>query len=524
MPFPCRLLLLLSLAACSEDLVVGVCGDGRLDPGETCDPGLIDGPGDCSARCEDNDPCTIDVVVGRGCGRHCEHVPVTAGPAVPDQCCPPGASKLTDVDCDAACGDGVLAREELCDIGIVAGLGACPTNCDDGQACTIDYLGGVGCDAVCNHTAVTPGATDGCCLSGGPIDPDCSPTCGNGTREGIETCDILIPTGSDGACPATSACDDANPCTLDSVTSPGTCADTCVHASITAPVGGDGCCPAPANANNDTDCSPACGNGAVETGETCDSSIAAPTPGACPASLADCDDGDACTADNLVGASCEAQCTHALVAVGPWVADGCCPMSANRNTDADCAPVCGNGAIEPGEACDTAIIQWLPGWCPWPAEYCNDANPCTTDVVVGSGCSRVCAHVSAPLGEGCIPQLEAARYVQRIADGAQRYYDENGSVPASVGTTPVMGVCCASAGQVCVPDPAQFSGAWDDLRFEPTEPHRYMYSFQQNPASFTARAVGDLDCNGVYSTFEITGTYSGSTVILSPLQVFAEEE
>ena len=59
--------------------------------------------------------------------------------------------------------------------------------------------------------------------------------------------------------------------------------------------------PAGCNANLDADCEPQCGNGAVETGETCD--------GNCPS---DCNDSNSCTEDLLVGSSqdCDAACEY----------------------------------------------------------------------------------------------------------------------------------------------------------------------------------------------------------------------
>ncbi len=36
----------------------------------------------------------------------------------------------------------------------------------------------------------------------------------------------------------------------------------------------------------------------------------------------------------------------------PADGDDCCPDGANANDDSDCAPVCGNGEVEEGEACD----------------------------------------------------------------------------------------------------------------------------------------------------------------------------
>ncbi len=45
---------------------------------------------------------------------------------------------------------------------------------------------------------------------------------------------------------------------------------------------------------------------------------------------------------------------------------------------------------------------------------------------------------------------------------------------------------------------------WTALNFSVDDAHAYSYQFEVNPdgQSFTARALGDLDCDGVYSTFE----------------------
>ena len=41
-------------------------------------------------------------------------------------------------------------------------------------------------------------------------------------------------------------------------------------------------------------------------------------------------------------------------------ADGCCPSGCTAANDPDCTPVCGDGAVEAGEACDRAITAGLP--------------------------------------------------------------------------------------------------------------------------------------------------------------------
>lgn len=87
--------------------------------------------------------------------------------------------------------------------------GSCPTNCDDGNACTFDQMVDCGCSST-PITACTPG--DACCPAGcdPATDTDCSQSCDNGRVDAGETCD---PPSS---CPA--SCDDGDPCTLDQMT------------------------------------------------------------------------------------------------------------------------------------------------------------------------------------------------------------------------------------------------------------------------------------------------------------------
>ncbi len=49
------------------------------------------------------------------------------------------------------------------------------------------------------------------------------------------------------------------------------------------------------------------------------------------------------------------------------------------------------------------------------------------------------------------------------------------------------------------------SPTWQALNFSISEPHYYQYQFISDGQSFTARAIGDLDCDGVFSTFERSG-------------------
>ena len=69
------------------------CGNGRLDPGETCD-------GDCPVTCNDGDPCTEDVLNGSAadCTAACVYLPLTACNDG-DGCCPDGCTANDDDDC-----------------------------------------------------------------------------------------------------------------------------------------------------------------------------------------------------------------------------------------------------------------------------------------------------------------------------------------------------------------------------------------------------------------------------------------
>jgi len=349
-------------AGCSNDNLVLTCGNGVKDIGETCD-------GDCPTGCSDGNPCTSDTLYGSAdnCNVVCHFEPITTcwdG----DWCCPEGCGPDTDVDCSPYCGNGQLDTGETCD-------GDCPTNCNDGNPCTVDILTGSAsnCSSACSYEHITECASgDGCCPQGcsAKNDGDCSSSCGNGTLESGETCDPP----SD--CPAD--CDDGDPCTRDSLTgSAENCNAVCSHQPLFVCADGDECCPAGCNANTDGDCEPFCGNSALEEGEICD--------GNCPSQ---CNDGNPCTVDTMTGSpqTCDAVCSYEPL-TDCNDADGCCPAECNANTDNDCSPSCGNEVIESGETCDP------PSDCP---ADCEDGDPCTVDTMTGSAenCNVECSRTT----------------------------------------------------------------------------------------------------------------------------------
>ncbi|MCC6993517.1 MAG: hypothetical protein IT370_02695 [Deltaproteobacteria bacterium] len=161
-----------------NDCVPG-CGNGVVDPGETCDRAILVGPGSCPTTCSDGMMCTRDVLSNAGtCTAACSFPAITT-PMNGDGCCPAGANRNTDNDCPAVCGNSVLEMGELCDTGIAAGAGSCPTvaSCNDSMACTTDAIAGTLCQQRCTNVAITlPMNGDGCCPSGATMatDNDCA--------------------------------------------------------------------------------------------------------------------------------------------------------------------------------------------------------------------------------------------------------------------------------------------------------------------------------------------------------------
>lgn len=228
-------------------------------------------------------------------------------------------------------------------------------------------------------------------------DPTCKLTCGNGVVDATvgELCDSGIATGT-GACPT--SCDDGQACTTD-VLDGSACTANCVSSPITAATDGDGCCPSGANANTDNDCTAACGNGALELGEVCDTGIVMGA-GVCPTT---CDDAQACTTDVLMnGNTCQATCSNTAITM-PINNDGCCPAGANSGNDNDCLASCGNGVVDGGETCDTGIPNGN-GACP---TMCIDGDACTQNVLSNPGtCTAACTfpQITNPAnGDGCCP-------------------------------------------------------------------------------------------------------------------------
>ena len=114
---------------------------------------------------------------------------------------------------------------------------------------------------------------------------------------------------------------------------------------------------------------------------------------------------------------------------------------------------------------------------------------------------------------------EARIQIEKITMGARVYFLDNFAgrglqviekqFPRSASMTPAV-TCCAVEGGKCLPNAAIWNDpSWVALAYSMDDPHNYRYEFISSgtatAAAFTARARGDLDCDGTESTFEMYG-------------------
>jgi hypothetical protein len=244
------------------------------------------------------------------------------------------------------------------------------------------------------------------------------PACGNARVDDIERCDIAIARGEPGACPE--ACDSHDPCVRLHFAGQ-RCAARCEATEITAAADGDGCCPAGASIDTDHDCSPTCGNGTLERGETCD------PPSSCPRSEA-CASKDACMAAHFTGSTalCSARCELQPI-TACQSEDGCCPPGCGAAQDSDCGgeatrSAAGSGSVPTASLPDGGTCAGAS--CPAPkpdagaTTSSSDTDPASClDVHMGGRCEACdCAYCGdevttcngADDGDGCQAVIDCA--------------------------------------------------------------------------------------------------------------------
>lgn len=103
---------------------------------------------------------------------------------------------------------------------------------------------------------------------------------------------------------------------------------------------------------------------------------------------------------------------------------------------------------------------------------------------------------------------EAVMNLRIIFDSAISYWHEHGRFPATAPLTPAGRTACfEDKSEKMTPGPTDWAHpTWVELNFAIPDAHYYQYEFISHGGQFTARAFGDLDCDGVPSTFERVGS------------------
>ncbi len=147
---------------------------------------------------------------------------------------------------------------------------------------------------------------------------------------------------------------------------------------------------------------------------------------------------------------------------------------------------------------------------------------------------------------------EALDNVGCIFRGAVAYYEaehnsRTGQIvprhfPRAIGPSPSLATLASAKGRRLQPWPGTWDAAsWQALSFTVGDPHRYVYQFDSQyrrdvhdpswnqprglPNAFTARAHGDLDGDGAFSTFERAAAGDAiASIVSGPLHVEHELE
>jgi len=116
-------------------------------------------------------------------------------------------------------------------------------------------------------------------------------------------------------------------------------------------------------------------------------------------------------------------------------------------------------------------------------------------------------------------QSEAALQLNKLGKSAKRVYAETSALP--IGDVPLTPAapCCGGPNHHCVTTPETWQQpVWKALDFEIDEPTLFQYSYQSDGKTFTAKAVGDLNCNGTTITYELHGTSANGNLSITLIE------
>jgi type IV pilus assembly protein PilA len=122
-------------------------------------------------------------------------------------------------------------------------------------------------------------------------------------------------------------------------------------------------------------------------------------------------------------------------------------------------------------------------------------------------------------------KTEASLQLNKIGKNAKRSYSETSAyvtgTAAQLPAKPGAGGCCGGPNNHCAAVPATFAGdaTWKALDFQIDEASLFYYDYTGTATGFTAKATGDLDCDGTEIVYTLTGTAANgnpATVLTEP--------
>lgn len=156
------------------------------------------------------------------------------------------------------------------------------------------------------------------------------------------------------------SCVDANPCTVDTCTSTGTCSNVPAAKGATCTDDGNPCTADKCDGSGTCQHTPTTGASCTD-GNACTKADACTAAGSCEGTPVVCDDGNPCTKDNCDGTS--GACTFVQV---------------------DDGTSCGVGSVCSGVShCTSGVCKASSGGLD-----CNDDNPCTIDTCASDSCAH----------------------------------------------------------------------------------------------------------------------------------------
>ena len=143
--------------------------------------------------------------------------------------------------------------------------------------------------------------------------------------------------------------------------------------------------------------------------------------------------------------------------------------------------------------------------------------------VVGAGLVMVAilAAVAVPKAAEYVQKskrIEAEVNLRAIGKAAKVAYIENATFPVGHADATPAASCCETPSKKCLESSAWDREPWQSLDFGIYDPHYFRYTYDSDGKTFTATAIGDLDCDGSEVVFTLRGSIQDGNPILSEIE------